>query len=248
MTTTVAVSAPEREKKEQGAISRVMGWVVRTAEDYKELDAFLVGLAALKKEIVADFAEAKDKTAKAKRAATEAHKAVADQEEGHLAAIEEARRLGKQKLSDFEEAQRRETARLQAVADAAAETERKRALALANISEKKGDPAKAEALRQEAPAQAPRLAPPVLERDTVVSTRWGATVTDAIFVLNAIKAANKLLVKAKTPDGLKAAAQLLQAEQDAAFLVYNQVALNQFATSTKGAVKLGGVAFSSRKV
>ncbi len=31
-------------------------------------------------------------------------------------------------------------------------------------------------------------------------------------------------------------------------MVYNTVALNQFATATKGAVKLGGVAFASRKV
>lgn len=255
--TVVAVIAPEREKKEQGALARVLGWVVRTAEDYTALDSFLAGLADLKKEIIADFKDAKEKTADAKRAATVAHKAVADQEEGHLSVIEEARRIGKQKLFDFEEAGRKETARLQAIEDEKAETERKRVLALAKIAEKKGDDSKAAALREEAFVPAPRLATSVPERTTVLADYWSATVggarrdgtkTDPLFVKKAIERAVRILAAAKSVEGKAALADLIQAQDDAEYMVYDVVRLNKKAKSDKDAFRLGGVAFTSRKV
>lgn len=255
--TEVAVTSPDREKKEQGALARVLDWAVTTAEEYSSLDAFLVGLADLKKEIVADFAAAKEKTADAKRAATDAHKSVVAQEDGHLSVIEEARRIGKQKLFAYEEAERQETARLQAIEDAKAETERKRVLALAKIAAKQGDDAKAEALRETAYVPAPRLAASVPERSTVVSTRWSATVggvradgtkTDPLFVKKTIETCLQFMDKAKTPEGKAAAAALRQAKDDVEYMVYDDVRLNRKATSDKDAFRLGGVAFTSRKV
>lgn len=248
----------EREKKEKNALEKVTAWVVKTAEDYSALDYFLVSLADLKKMIVADFKESKENTADAKRAATLAHKTVCDQEEGHLGIIEDARRIGKQKLSDYEEAERKETERKQAIADAEAKKlADDRALELAALAEKGGDKEAAEAILSEPAAMAPRLASSVPQRSTVVQTRWSATIggvrtdgtkTDPQFVLKAIEAAGKALAKSKTKDAQEAAELLRQAYTDAQYMTYDQVALNRQATATKDALRLGGVAFTSRKV
>lgn len=254
----------EREKKEKNALEKVTAWVVKTAEDYKTLDAFLVGLADLKKMIVEDFRESKEKTAEAKRAATAAHKAVVDQEDSHLNVIEEARRIGKQKLAAWEDEQERlakiEQDRLDAEARKKAEDD---ALAAAALAEKSGDTEKAEALLA-APVYVPptpRLSADVPQRSTTVQTRWSATVggvredgstTDPLFVLKAVSAALAFMEKAKTPAAIKATADLRQAEKDLAYMVYNQVAVNKLAVAgspyVNGVLKLGGVAFVSRKV
>lgn len=263
MTPTETLENPlviEREKKEKNALEKVTAWVVTTAEEYKALDAFLVGLADLKKMIVADFAPSKEKTAEAKRAATAAHKAVCDQEDAHLNVIEDARRIGKQKLSAFEDA---EKARLKIEQDRIDAEARKiaedAAIAAAALAEKSGDKEKAEAIMS-APVYvepAPRISASVPQRSTTVQTRWGAVIggdrmdgtkTDPLFVLKAIEAAGKVLVKSKTKEAQDAVELLRQAHADAKYLIYDQVALNRQATATKDALKLGGVAFVSRKV
>lgn len=249
----------EREKKEQNALEKVKGWEVKTPEDYSALDAFLVYLLDLKKMITADFKESKEKTAEAKRAATAAHKAVCDQEDGHISVVEEARRIGKAKLSQYEEEGRREQARLQSIADAAAKKEADdRAIELAAQAEKTGDHDKAEAIMAHPePVAAPRVASFVPQRSTVVSKRWGAVIggdrmdgspTDPKFVLKAIEAAGRVLAKSKTKDAAEAAELLRQAYTDAQYMTYDQVALNRQATATKDALRLGGVAFTSRAV
>lgn len=261
MTPTDMADAPvnDREKKEQTALEKVKAWEVKTPEDYSALDAFLVYLLDLKKLIIADFKDSKEKTAEAKRMATAAHKAVCDQEEGHLGVVEDARRIGKAKLSAYEEEGRKEQARLQAEADAAAKKEADdRALELAALAEKTGDHDKAEAIMAKPePVAAPRVASFVPQRSTVVSKRWGAVIggdridgspTDAKFVLKAIEAAGKVLAKSKAKDAIEAAELLRQAHTDAQYMVYDQVALNRQATATKDALKLGGVAFISRSV
>lgn len=252
------IAVVEREQEEKDALQKVQGWIVKTAEEYSALDNFLVGLAALKKRIVADFAESKEKTSDAKRAATVAHKAVCDQEDGHIGIIEEARRLGKQKLTDYEEAQKRELERLQAIADAKAKKEAEdRALELASLAEKGGDKEAAEAIMAEPPKMAPRLVSAVPERSTVVSTRWFATIggtrqdstkSDPLFVLKAIETACKFMDKAKTPEGKAAADLLRQAKDDIRYMVYDQVSLNRKATADKDAFRLGGVSFNPRKI
>lgn len=254
MTHETTVTSPEREKKGQDALSRVLGWVVKTAEDYTALDAFLVGLADLKKEIVADFKDAKDKTAEAKRAATAAHKAVVDQEDGHLSAIEEARRVGKVKLFEYDETQRKEAARLQALEDARARKEAEdRALEQAKTAQDAGDHALAAAIVNEPPRPEPRLIyADVPKRATVVQMRWSANVTNPAFVSQAIAEAMKFIDKAKTPEGKAAAALLRQAHEDVAFMAYNAVALGAQAKNgtpyVNGVKKLGGVAFAQRPV
>jgi hypothetical protein len=256
--TEIAPAVLEREKKEQSALARVKAWEVRTPEDHSELDAFLVRLMDLKKMIVADFAESKAKTKDVKQKATEAHKAVCDQEEGHIGVIEEARRIGKQKLFEFEESQRRETARLQAIADAAAKKKAEDlALEQAAAAEKSGDKETAEAILAEPAPPTPRVEAPVLKRSTVVSVRWIATIggtrqdgteTDPLFVLRAIEVAGKILAKSKGAEAQAALELIRQAYTDAKYMVYDQVALGRQATATKDALKLGGVAFTSRKV
>ncbi len=252
--TAAVVVAPEREKKEQGALTRVIGWVVRTAEDYAALDAFLVGLADLKKQIIADFAEAKEKTKKAKQAATEAHKAVVDQEEGHLSVIEEARRCGKQKLFEYDEAQRKETARLQAIEDARAQKEADdRAQTQALAAEKAGDKALAQAIVNEPARPEPRkISADVPKRSTTVSLRWGASIHNPQFVAQAIVAAQVFMDKARTPEAQAAAALLRQAHEDVGFMAYDTTALGGVAKNgspyINGVKKLGGVSFAQRAV
>jgi len=245
------IAVVEREQEEKDALQKVQGWLVKTPEEYSALDSFLVGLAGLKKRIVADFAESKSK-------AHGAWKAIVAQEEGHLGTIEEARRLGKQKLTDYEEAQKRETERLQAIADAKAKKESEdRALELAALAEKGGDKEAAEAIMAEPPKMAPRIVSAVPERSTVVSTRWFATIggtrqdgtkSDPTYVLKAIETACKFMDKAKTPEGKAAADLLRQAKDDIKYMVYDQVSLNRKATADKDAFRLGGVSFNPRKI
>lgn len=252
------IAVVEREQEEKDALQKVQGWIVKTAEEYTALDNFLVGIAELKKRIVADFAKSKKDTADAKKAATVAHKSVCDQEEGHIGIIEEARRLGKQKLTEYEEAQKRELERLQAIADAKAKKESdNRILELAALAAESGDNESAEAIMAEAPQMAPRLVSSVPERSTVVSTRWYATIggtrqdgskSDHLFVLKAIETACKFMDKAKTPDGKAAADLLRQAKDDIRYMVYDQVSLNRKATADKDAFRLGGVSFNPRKI
>ncbi len=249
ISSTELVANPEREQREQNALAKVKSWVVDSDETYTALDSYLVDILALKKLIIADFSKSKEKATIAKRAATAALAAIVDQEAGHLNVIEDARRLGKQKLSDYEEVKKAELARLQAIEDARVRKEAEdRALELAALAEKGGDTEKAEAILAEPAKPAPRLSLSVPQRSTVVSTRWGATVTDPQFVLKAIEAAGKVLAKSKTKDAQDAAELLRQAHQDAQYLTYNLVALNQLATATKGSLKFGGVAFTSRKI
>ncbi len=267
MTPTETLQTPlviEREKKEKNALEKVTAWVVQTAEDYTALDAFLVGLADLKKMIVADFKDSKDKTAEAKRAATAAHKAVVDQEDAHLNIIEDARRIGKQKLFEYEEAERKETARKQAIADAEARKKAEdAAIAAAALAEKNGDKEKAEAIMAAPVEVAPtmRLSSMVPTRTTMVQTRWSAIVggqredgskTDPLFVLHAVQAALKFMEKAKTPAAQAATEDLRQAEKDLVYMVYDQTGVNKLAVKgspyVNGVLKLGGVSFQSRKV
>jgi hypothetical protein len=254
MTTETAVVVPEREKREDDALTRVKNWVIKTAEDYTALDAFLVGLNDLKKEIVADFAEAKEKTAKAKKAAAEAHKAVVDQEDGHLSVIEEARRLGKGKLYAYDQEQERERQRLQALEDARAQKEADdRAQAQALAAEQAGEKTLAQAILNEpARPEARKISTDVPKRSTNVSLRWSATVANPQFVSQAIAAAQVFMDKAKTPEAKAAAALLRQAHEDVGFMEYNAVALNAQAKNgtpyVNGVKKLGGVTFAQRPI
>lgn len=251
---------PETENKKLNALQKVNAWVVKTVEDYTALDAYLVYLLEIKKMVVADFKESIEKSAETKRAATAAHKALTDQEGGHLTGIDEARRVGKNKLTYFEQEQEAERKRLQDEADAKARKEAEdRALEAAAKAEQSGDTEKADAILEEpaAPILAPRIASSVPQRSTIVSTRWGATIggpredgtkTDPLFVLKALEAAGKVLAKSKGVEANAALELVRQAYTDAKYMVYDQVALNRQATATKAALRLGGVGFNSRKV
>ena len=106
-----------------------------------------------------------------------------------------------------------------------------------------------------------KIAQDLPKSQTNSQTRWSAVVggvnedgskRDALFVLKAVQSALKFMEKAKTPAAMTAAEDLRQAEKDIAYMVYNQVAVNKLAVAgspyVNGVLKLGGVAFSSRKV
>lgn len=207
-----AIAVAEFEKKEMTAIERVRSWVVATDEDFKALDAYLVGLKELEKSIIADFKDAKDK-------AFAAHRAICAQEKAHLDKIEEARRIGKPKLLAYEETKeairKAEQERLEAEARKKAEDE---ALARAAAAEKAGDTETAKAIISEPisvePVKAQVMSP---KRSTTIQTRWGAVIEDV---------------------------NLIPRE----YLIPDMTALNRVAQATKGAIKIPGVKFESRKV
>jgi hypothetical protein len=244
MTNEVAVVG-EREKEGMDALTKVQSWIVKTPGDFLALDSFLVGLNALKNKILADFKDSKDK-------AFAAHRAICTQEKGHLDKVQQAYTEGKAKLVAWKDEEDRKTAAAQAVIDAAAEVERKRTEALAKIAEKKGNDAESEALRAATPVLAPRLSADIPKASTAFQTRWSADVTDPLFVLKAVQSALVLLSKAKTPAGIKAHADLVQAEKDLAYMGYVQTSISKLAVAgspyINGVLRLGGVSFSSRKV
>lgn len=120
--------------------------------------------------------------------------------------------------------------------------------------------AAAQKARQDAEAAARRpvyVAPVDLAKDlpkaqTTSQTRWSANVTDPMFVLKAVTAAISLMAKAKTPAGIKAHADLVQAQEDLGFMAYSSVALSGQAKAgspyVNGVRRLGGVSFNSRRV
>lgn len=237
------------EQKEQDALTRVQGWTIETQEEYKALDGYLVGLLALKKEIEADFSESEDAARKTKKSATEALAAIVAQKDGHLGKVEDARRLGKLKLDQYDTKQaeilRIENDRIAAANKKKAEDA---ALEAAALAEKSGDREKAEAILQE---PMPFFAPPTAytpQRSTIIQTRWSATITDPDAVKNAIKKSGELIAKSKSKEAQEAVAILRQVYAAMPYLAWNTVALNRLAVATKGAVEVMGVKMSSRKV
>lgn len=124
--------------------------VVSSNEDFRAADEFQITLQKLEKAIVSDFENPKQKAA-------EAHRAICAQEKRHLAPVQEARKILKQKMSSWADEQERlrreEEARLQ---EQARKQEEDRKLAQAALAEKAGDREEAEAIINE-PVQAPLI-------------------------------------------------------------------------------------------
>lgn len=143
----------EAESKQEilSALEEARAFVIASNEDMLKVDAHCSGLLRLKKKVEADFADSKTAT-------YAAWKVVVAQEKGHLDGIEEARKIDKQKIGDWqmkqEDIRRMQERAAQEVARKAAEDAQIKAAAEA---EKAGDKAQAEAI-----ISAPVVVPPVI--------------------------------------------------------------------------------------
>ncbi len=164
-------------KEVSSAVDEAKSFVINSNNDYLAADAHCAGLLKLKNKIVANFKESK-------AAAKAAHKAICDQEAGHLEGIDEARLIYRKNLDSWdkkqEEVRRAEEARLQAIARKQAE---ERALAEAVLAESSGDKEGATAIL-EAPVE---YAPVILQKQTpktqtVLQTRWKFRVVNAALI------------------------------------------------------------------
>ena len=252
MTPMILVTNQDAEKATSGYLAQARAFKINSQEDYALVDSHCKAGLELKKKIEADFDESKG-------LAHAAWKSIVAQEKGHLDGIEEGRKYDKSLLIAWDDAQARlrviEEARLRAEATKLAEDE---ALAKAERAAEFGDDKAADAIMSAPVVVAPVVLPPAPKSQTVISTRWGAVVggqrldgtqTDPKFVLNGLDIALKAVRKATPTPGIELLEELLERIiQDAKYMVYDTVALNRQATATKDNIKLGGVAFVSRRI
>ena len=239
------IAVPETNTEAISAVAKARALTIASNSDYIAADAVMQGLRALDKNVDEAYDE---HIADAFRA----HRGLVAKKKKYAEPIEEARRIIKGKMIEWADKQA-EIDRREAEQRARAEKDRAdaEALARAQALEAAGQQDAAMAVVEEAammpqaPAAVVKSTPKVA---TVTRTIWSAQVTDDRFVLRAIEAAGNVLAKVGTPEAIAAAATLRQAYMDAQYMAYNTTALNSWATSTKGAVRLGGAVAVSRKV
>ena len=142
---------PEQRPEAPAALEKARAIVISTVEDYKIADLEQMGLQKLEKAIVDDFRDPKKK-------ASEAHKAICAQEAKHLESVQEARKLYKQKMSSWQDAQ--EILRLEEerkLREQARRLEEDRQIAEAELAENAGDKESAQAILEQ-----PVVTPPVV--------------------------------------------------------------------------------------
>lgn len=190
------IEVPQQRQESVNAVAVVNGWKVKTVEDRTALDGFLVGLSGLEKLISKDFEKSRAAATEAFNAAKAATSAVKAQEEGHLKPVQDARRLGKQKLFAFDEDQERirkqKEAELQAQANKLAEEQQ---LQEAEFAEASGDNEAATAIINQ-PVQAavvslPKVGP---KSQTVIAKRPFVTIVDHVKVNRAYTIPDQVLI------------------------------------------------------
>lgn len=132
------------------ALKVARAFVVDSNEKYLAADANQFALQSLEKLIVGDFAGPKQKAA-------EAHKAICYQEKGHLAPVQEARRLYKGKMYDWQQTQERlRQEKERELQEKSRKLAEEHALAEAEMAEAAGDKSAADAIIS-APMEVPTV-------------------------------------------------------------------------------------------
>jgi hypothetical protein len=121
------------DNKAMSSVAAAQAMTIKTDKDFTVADFFCVNLKALEKEIIDTFKEPKEK-------AWSAHKAIVAAEAKHLLPVQEARKIAKEKMSEFQDEQecirQAEEKRLQEEANKRAEED---AIQAAAEAEKSGD-------------------------------------------------------------------------------------------------------------
>jgi hypothetical protein len=173
MNEIVLPDTKQSDSKAMTAVEQARALTITTAAEYTAADVMCTGLKELEKEIITTFKEPKEK-------AWSAHKAIVAAEAKHLEPVQQARKIIKSKMSEWQEAEEKrrceEEARLQAEANKLAEEQ---ALKAAEEAQKAGDTAQAEAILA-APVSAPPLVLPSAapKVKTVIQTRWTFRIVD----------------------------------------------------------------------
>lgn len=212
MENVIAVQTEVIDKKALSAVEQARALTISSNELYVQADNACVGLKELEKEIVATFKEPKEK-------AWAAHKSIVAAEAKHLDPVVEARKLYKQKMAIWSDAQekirRDEEERQRVAAQKAAEEE---AIRLAEQAQKAGNTEEAEAI-----IQAPVVSEPVIVERTIPKT---ATVLRKVWTFKVVNAA------------------LIPRQ----YLTVDEVALRKQAQATGNAVMVPGVEFYQKAV
>lgn len=226
--------------------------VVTNAEQYAVASEFLKTIKGAQKKVVDFFAPMKQK-------AHEAHKAITQQESATLKPLQDAETSLKRNLLTFYNEQERirqeEQRKLQAAADEAARKEREKAESAARLQREKEAAARAEQERQERlAAQARNEVERQRAAEAAESARKQAEAaaakaefkedTAASVIAPVVAVASVAPVVSgqsirKTWTAKVVNLELVPRE----WLVVNEKALDAFAKSTKGAVKVAGVEF-----
>lgn len=149
---------PEQRPEAPAALEKARSVVIVTVDDYKAADLEQMGLQKLEKLIVDDFKPSRDAATKAFNAAKASTTAIREQEAKHLEPVQEARRVLKSKMSNWQDEQellRREEERK--LREQARKLEEDRQIAEAELAEKAGDKETAQAILEQ-----PVVTPPVV--------------------------------------------------------------------------------------
>lgn len=217
------IAVPDTQTVDSKAVSSVaqaQAMTIRTAEDYTVADRFCVALKALEKEVIDTFADAKAK-------AFAAHKAITAAEARHLVPVQEARKIAKEKMSawqDAEDAKRRDEEKR--LADEARKKAEDEAISAAEAEESNGNHAQAEAIMT-----APVVVAPVVLAKTTPKSQ---TVIRKVWTYRADKSPKDLTN-----------AELLAAR---AYLNWDTTRLTNQARATQDTIKVPGVTFFQKAI
>ncbi len=231
------------EKEVSTYLEQAKSFRINSLEDLAIVDAHCAAGLALKKKIQSDFKESKE-------AAWAAHKAIVAQEAGHLDGIEEGRKVDKLLIAGWNEQQEALAAEQARIAQEA-ETKRleDEALDRAARAAEFGDVQTADAIISAPIVTTPAQAYQATKTATTFQTRWGATIQDEKYATKTLGSVVAILDGIPATPAIKKALELLaEIEVAVGYMKFDQVALNRQATATKDALRVGGVAFSSRKV
>ena len=211
------IEIPQQRPEAAQALAVVEKWEVKSVEQRTGLDSYLVGLSGLENMIVSDFEKSRKAATAAFNAAKAATAAVKAQEEGHLKPVQDARRIGKQKLFAFDEEQERirraKEAELQTQANKLAEEQQ---LVEAELAEASGDAAAAQEIINQ-PVQAvvvslPKIGPKL---QTAIQKRPFFTITDPAKVNRGYLVPDQVLIgqvvrsRAKDPASARAVEEMI---------------------------------------
>lgn len=176
-TTTLELETAKIEKDAQTAMEAARALVVSTTADFKAADGFCVTLKGIEKQIDDTFDHLIE-------GAHKQHKALVAEKKKHSEPIIEARKIAKQKMAAYQEAEeqarRAEEARLREIERKRAEDE---ALRQAAEAENSGDMATAEAIIQAPVEVAPVVLPKAVPKAaTTIRKAYKFRVTNAALI------------------------------------------------------------------